>query len=117
MIIGIPSSIWAGVYYRNYEHGSYQQAVCIRELIWSKKQPVMGTYSKDQINLSDSGCPGPRYQEYLSTLEMLARNPPSFLDGFAEPFGIGILITGTLAVVFYATLWTLGWICAGFTRD
>jgi hypothetical protein len=77
----------------------------------------MGTYSKDQVNLSDSGCPGPLYQEYPWKLEMLAKNAPSFLDGFSEPFGVGMLVTGSLAVIFYATLWTLGWICAGFTRD
>jgi hypothetical protein len=67
------------------------------------------------------GCTPAYSFDYMTISEVtaIANAPvPTFLtsDGPSN-LGMGLLITGVLAIIAYVGFWLLGWLCAGFTRD
>jgi hypothetical protein len=71
----------------------------------------------DEIDLYDSGCPGP--QMYISPRELVEIHPelpPNYMLIFMPTFGLGVAISLAVAIIPVLLFWTIGWVAAGFTR-
>jgi hypothetical protein len=120
-LIGVPVSVYGAINNYNYAADKHTAAQCIARQARSgypfKKKYDYGS----EIDYSAGGCDNTYSFSYMTASQVVAiadAPTPTFLtsDGAAY-LGIGLIITGVLAVIAYVSFWLLGWLCAGFTRD
>lgn len=121
VLIGVAASIFIAVDKYNSAISKHQSAQCIAQFVRSGHVFKKKYEYSSAIDYSDGGCPGYYRFDYTMPAEVvaIANTPePSFStsDG-ASSLGIGLIVTGVLAVIAYLSFWLLGWLCAGFTRD
>jgi Tfp pilus assembly protein PilE len=121
VVIGVPASIVGGINGYSSAVERHEGAQCIARLarsgvVFKRKYE----YSSD-LDYDVGGCTGGYRFSYNSVAQIIAvadAPAPTFLtsDGVSN-LGIGLMITGIIAVVAYLSFWCVGWLCAGFTRD
>ncbi|MGJ5046998.1 hypothetical protein ACQR09_08010 [Bradyrhizobium oligotrophicum] len=121
VVIGVSASIMAGINSYNSDVDKHEAAQCIARLARSGVtfKPKY-EYSRD-LDYDVGGCSGGYRFSYNSVAQVIASADapaPTLLtsDGVTN-LGIGLMITGIIAVVAYLGFWCIGWLCAGFTRD
>jgi hypothetical protein len=121
MLIGVPTSVIGAINNYNYAADTHRGAQCIA------RQARNGYTFKKKYEYSSAldygagGCSDTYSFEYMTVSQVIAvadAPTPTFLtsDG-PSTLGIGLMITGVIAVIAYVGFWLLGWLCAGFTRD
>ena len=108
---------------------TFKSATCVSEIIRAGDPAKIAEarkagYSDDEIvghlsqkSTNASGCSRVGlYATPLHDILATADGPaPSFL---AEPWlGIGLVASGVSAIAVFLMVWSIGWLCAGFTRD
>jgi len=120
VLIGVATSITIAVSNYNSAEASYRSAKCIAGLARSGYRFPKKEYSSS-LDYSVGGCSGYYHHSYstISDVTAIADAPaPTFFTGDGPSvLGWGILITGLIAVAAYIAFWSIGWLCAGFTRD
>jgi hypothetical protein len=121
VLIGAPASVITAN--NNYDDvaKTHQSAECIAQLARSGYAFKKKSQYSDELDYDVAGCYARYTLAYKSVREVLAiadAPTPTFLtsDG-PTTVGVGLMITGVLAVVAYLIFWCIGWLCAGFTRD
>jgi hypothetical protein len=120
VLIGVTVSAISA--YSNFNNATktYQTAQCIAQLARSGYAFKKKQYS-EALDYDVAGCYAPYTLEYKSVGQILAiadQPAPTLLTSDAtSALGVGLMITGVVAVGTYIIFWCLGWLCAGFTRD
>lgn len=119
-LIGLPASAIGAKSSYDDAVKTHQGAQCIAQLARSGYTFKKKEYS-NYFDYDVGGCYATYALMYNSFPEVLAiaNTPaPSFLTSEGpSSLGIGLMITGILAVAAYLIFWCIGWLCAGFTRD
>lgn len=116
-VSGIVITVAISIDQTDYAQRKYQQARCIAAIWEAKKLPQLNKYRPLEIDLPESGCPGPLYSETAPKIAEIAASRPSPVQGFIENFAGGAGLTAALALGTFVFFWLVGWLCAGFTRD
>lgn len=96
----------------------FEQANCIADLVRNKRPFKMKSYDQTRIDYADSGCPGWFTYESVETVLVYARSgAPAPLEHAVQPFFVGLAISLACGGAVFVSLWAIGWLCAGFTRD
>ncbi|MBU6463302.1 MAG: hypothetical protein KGL35_12235 [Bradyrhizobium sp.] len=120
VLIGVTASIITAKNNFDGDMQTHQSAECVARLARSGYEFTKKPYS-NALDYDVGGCYAHYTLEYKSIREVLAiADAPAstFLTSEGpSTLGIGLMITGGLAVVAYLIFWCIGWLCAGFTRD
>jgi hypothetical protein len=111
-LIGVPASLMFAVSNYNTAKTTFENAACVAKDVarTGVREWSLDVFAKcDHEFLLD--------EKPISEVLAIANDPGiPLLDG-ARPLGIGLIVTGVIAIIFYVGFWTIGWLCAGFTRD
>lgn len=119
-LIGVPASVISGINNYNSSAENHAAAQCVARQARSGYHFKKKYEYSSAVDYSAGGC-SPTYSfEYMTVSQVIAvaaAPKPTFLSDGASTLGIGLVVTGVLAVLAYVGFWLLGWLCAGFTRD
>ena len=119
-LIGVATSVFIAIDRYNSVESAYRSARCIAGLARSGYQFENKYQYSSALDYSLGGCSA-YYHSYRSVSEVIAvadSPAPTFsAGGGPSVLGLGILITGLVAIAAYLVFWAIGWLCAGFTRD
>lgn len=117
-LLGSAFTIYAAVQAQSTANARFEQAVCMAVRSVNKEPIKMKSYDNNRIDFDANGCStGPFYYESLSTVLTYAKEKPGPLQYAIEPLAWGLPISFALAAAAYFFFWTVGWLCAGFTKD
>lgn len=120
VLIGLPVSIIIAINNYNSAADNHRGAECIARLARSGHTFKKKYEYSSAIDYGVGGCSHYYSFEYRTVTEVMAiadAPEPTFLTDGASALGIGLIVTGVLAVIAYMGFWLIGWLCAGFTRD
>ena len=123
-LIGVPASVVVAINNYNSAANRHRAAQCIAQQARSGYTFKLTQFSG--FDYSAGGCSHTSSLAYLTTTSVIkiADAPaPTFRKGDGltpdglTTIGIGLMITGVLAIIAYVGFWLLGRLCAGLTRD
>jgi hypothetical protein len=121
VLIGVTASVMTAKNNFDGDVQNHQSAECIARLARSGYEFKKKSQYSNALDYDVGGCYARYTLEYKSVREVLAiadAPTPTFLTSEGpSALGVGLMITGGLAVVAYLIFWCIGWLCAGFTRD
>jgi hypothetical protein len=117
-LIGVPASFLNAKSEYDYAKATFVNATCIAKLDRAGYRFKFQPYSDSALDYAAAGCREfPFYKTPLYEVTAIANGPAPSIFNHAQSLGIGLIVTGVVAIIFYAVFWAIGWLCAGFTRD
>jgi hypothetical protein len=130
LLCGITYTFFVAVGWYEQEKGSFAEAQCVAKVF--RNEPTLMSQANDIRWMNDNvnfrtfketfekaGCPTNLYILLApeASFDAAKAGPPAVFDKLILPFLIGLLVSIICATIIFFTFWTVGWLCAGFTRD
>jgi hypothetical protein len=117
-LIGIVSSFYNASSEYDYAKSQFKNANCVANIARTGYTFKLLSYSRTALDYEAAGCDnlGLYDKPIAAVLAIASGAAPSILDA-AQSFGIGLIVTGIIAIIAFVGFRVIGWLFAGFTRD